>query len=387
MKRKVEIKINGLFFFSSLKNENKYLAVPSINNPRFIIPLKNKKLFQSGLEIHNTAALKNRLIKKILYLSFPLPKLINFQVIYSSNDLNDFLSYVKNKLNIEKLSNAAFYIGTDKNKNRKLTMLLMEENGAKIGILKYPLMKESSYFINNEYEIINKLRNFNFSQIKIPYNIKKLRWNGTEILYEENIFNYCKQISISLDDNIINATIELAQLTMHQNNYGYFNNFIINIKKYLLNHLAINEIFEIIDYIKYKNIPIIQIHGDFVPYNVKIKDNKLFIVDWEFSRLGLPLFDLFHFVFQGKYQIEKMSVEKCLKYVFYKNNLEKYRYYFGKLDFDINSYEENKIIRYLFILYLIDNLLFEDKIKVNPSLIESHYFLALNYILCNYNYL
>jgi thymidylate kinase len=42
-------------------------------------------------------------------------------------------------------------------------------------------------------------------------------------------------------------------------------------------------------------------HGDLTPWNSYSKDNKMFVYDWEFCRLEMPvLFDLFHYVIQGK---------------------------------------------------------------------------------------
>jgi thymidylate kinase len=42
-------------------------------------------------------------------------------------------------------------------------------------------------------------------------------------------------------------------------------------------------------------------HGDLTPWNVYSKDNKVFVYDWEFCRLEMPvLFDFFHYLIQGK---------------------------------------------------------------------------------------
>ena len=42
-------------------------------------------------------------------------------------------------------------------------------------------------------------------------------------------------------------------------------------------------------------------HGDFTPWNMYVKDNQLYIYDWEMCTEGVPVFfDIFHFVFQSE---------------------------------------------------------------------------------------
>jgi thymidylate kinase len=49
-------------------------------------------------------------------------------------------------------------------------------------------------------------------------------------------------------------------------------------------------------------------HGDFTPWNVYSRGKTLFVYDWEFCRRGMPaLFDLFHYVIQGKVFAENAS--------------------------------------------------------------------------------
>jgi thymidylate kinase len=49
-------------------------------------------------------------------------------------------------------------------------------------------------------------------------------------------------------------------------------------------------------------------HGDFTPWNVYSKDQTLFVYDWELCRPQMPaLFDLFHYVIQGKVFAENAS--------------------------------------------------------------------------------
>ncbi|BAV06887.1 Phosphotransferase enzyme family protein [Filimonas lacunae] len=47
-------------------------------------------------------------------------------------------------------------------------------------------------------------------------------------------------------------------------------------------------------------LPVTAAHGDFTPWNVMFKKDKLLMIDWEQSKNSMPfLFDLFHFVYQS----------------------------------------------------------------------------------------
>lgn len=49
-------------------------------------------------------------------------------------------------------------------------------------------------------------------------------------------------------------------------------------------------------------------HGDFTPWNCKMLSNDLYIFDWEmFKEKGLPLEDLFHFVYQQAILVDRIS--------------------------------------------------------------------------------
>jgi thiamine kinase-like enzyme len=180
---------------------------------------------------------------------------------------------------------------------------------------------------------------------------------------------------------IVDASVELALKTGYKKIHSYFDetlNELNNIKE--VN--SFRERYESIsDELSNLGFPPVAVHGDFVLYNMQSDSKRLHLIDWEYFREGLPLFDLFHFVFQGKYQIERMNVERSIEAIFSKDNVEHYRYYLNKIGFNANyaGSQVDKIIKNLFFAYLVDNLLFQRKITPDLDLNYSQYFQGLRY--------
>ncbi|WP_179109013.1 phosphotransferase family protein, partial [Rodentibacter caecimuris] len=51
------------------------------------------------------------------------------------------------------------------------------------------------------------------------------------------------------------------------------------------------KVIDCLDY-KYKKLPLVPCHNDLVPENILISDNKTYFIDWEYSGMNYPLFDI-----------------------------------------------------------------------------------------------
>jgi thiamine kinase-like enzyme len=368
------------FFTDKEKTKNKYLALLNKNNPRIIVPLRNYKLFINGLKIQNTASFKKRIIKKSLIIGYAFFKSIYNNIVYNTTELEELINITKKEIKDNRIFDVSVYVGTAKSKNRKLTFLLMDEFGYNLGILKYPIEKDSRLFIENEFNSLKKIKEFNFNSINFPNEAKLFDFETNKVLYQENIFINTKQLRNELNEIIVNAAIELALKTKGKNIYNYFNKIFNNIGN-IKEMNKFKETYKILS-VELLNLgfPLIYIHGDFALYNMQSDGERLHLIDWEYFRDGLPLFDLFHFVFQGKYQIEKKSVHKCIRDIFNKNNTQFYKCYLSRLNLNISQSDMDKIIQELFFIYLIDNLIFDKSIKTNFDFDKSHFYQALKII-------
>jgi len=367
---------SGLFS-ATVRNDHQYFCIPAVDNPRIIIPFKNKLLFQQGLNIHNTSSFKNRILKTLISSSFILCKIFKRNILYGGFELKNFIKFLNQYNGYGKIEEVAVYCGTKGSINRKFTFLLLDSYGTNLGIIKYPHTKISVNFIKNEYNQLQSLKDNNFNCLKYPSASKLITWRDKSLLYQENIFNDASQINCDLNINIVDAAIELAKSPINsEGDINYFTKYNNLFSEYKIDLTMVDKIIKIFSNLKTVGLPIINVHGDFVPYNMQVENNKVFIIDWEFARSGLPLYDLYHFLFQGLYQIKKYKVEKIINIIFKSSkNSKLLKYYLEELKIDTT------IMNLLFITYLLESLKFDLEIREQNNLSENHFYKALEYIL------
>ena len=89
-------------------------------------------------------------------------------------------------------------------------------------------------------------------------------------------------------------------------------------------------------------------HGDFTPWNMFIKKDLLYIIDWEMSSENIPiLYDLFHYVFQAEILLNQANYGKIKEKIFLALTEDLTCKMTGCFNIDINQH---------FIFYLIFNI-------------------------------
>lgn len=69
------------------------------------------------------------------------------------------------------------------------------------------------------------------------------------------------------------------------------------------------------------NISTCPCHNDLVPENILLNDQSIYFIDWEYSGMNDPLFDIAAFLLES--QLTKTQQELFLKYYFKSNNIDK----------------------------------------------------------------
>jgi thiamine kinase-like enzyme len=135
-----------------------------------------------------------------------------------------------------------------------------------------------------------------------------------------------------------------------------------------------------IEVLRENNIPFVFIHGDYVPYNMKVRNDKLALIDWEYSsESGLPLFDLFTFIYQGGYQIFNKKIEFLIYKILDRSgrNYNYFKKYLEKLNIDV------EMISPLFVIYLTESLLLHFIRRSDADIKNNQFYHGLNYLLKN----
>jgi thymidylate kinase len=282
------------------------IGIQYINNPdgsiRWIWPSKLRRpLF---LKFYSVTSIKSRIIVLMIKLVFLL-RLQNWmfkktQIVFRQTNEIPLIDYMKN--------NWALFTGTC-GPNRKAIVFKETKKGNTF--MKIGLNSNSKMLIRNEVSTINHLKTLapntsvyptimqsgeSFVEIsdiscggKRKTSISSVHLNALKELYEES-----NQAYLIEDLPVwIKLKVDLEKLKSKEDN---------RIPKGLLKKVSF-----LIDSINSKAVIETSFcHGDFTPWNMFVKDDKLHVYDWELSKQEMPVgYDMLHFIIQKGILIER----------------------------------------------------------------------------------
>jgi hypothetical protein len=115
------------------------------------------------------------------------------------------------------------YCGTINSINRKFTFLLFDNNCDTIWYNKFPIDKNSTNFIFNEYSTITFLKSIDFINIVLPGKCEIFEWQAKKLLYQVDIFRNTFKLKNKLNDLIVNASADFGLSTWKDSADEYFN--------------------------------------------------------------------------------------------------------------------------------------------------------------------
>ncbi len=368
--------INQLFT-KDRKAQTKYIALPNAKEPRVILPIANKKVFKQGFEIHNTASPLNRLLKNTATDLFFLLPYFNSKIVYPAQKLYALLEHLKQNLNRNDLYELSLYIGTKNSVNQKLTMQLMDSNYNILYYVKVASTQSAKMYLQKEIDRCNLLSKISIENITVPNIINSFEYDGSLVCIQNNIFEGYHQTGYDLDETLILAYYQFISSNLVQGNSKcYLEKISKQIDSYDLDDKVRQSLVRALVNISRIEFPLSVQHGDFVPYNIKIEKRKYAIIDWEYSFVnGQPFYDLFHFIYQGKHQILKKNARALVKELTENSkNRSLICKYCGMVGI------EHNYINDFFVLYLLEAMDFESKIRSDFRIEESHFYNGLVYL-------
>lgn len=269
---------------------------------RWIQPAQlSKPLF---LKFYSTSSYKSILYAFIIRVIFLL-RIQKHVFKTTTADISVLNLIAENK----KLNNLwAIFTGTE-GPNRKI--LLYQSKDQENTFTKISINKNSELLIANEIKMISELTQFDTKWISYP-NVLEYDKNTIEV---NDISEGGKRSSI-LSPNHLNALQELSNCHIQNNAIKTFS-FWANMKCQLKNISSetdcripngiITKLNYLVSSIDENQIITCNLaHGDFTPWNMLIKNNKLHIYDWELATTCLPKgHDAFHFIIQTGILIER----------------------------------------------------------------------------------
>lgn len=317
-----------------------------INSPngtmRWIFP---KELKHPGfLSLYNSSGLRASIFQQVVKLAYQTQThhLISSGklVLYSKRE-----KYVHQLYAAEDQSFSIF-TGTV-GPNRKV-IIALHQGKTTTNFIKVPLTENATFLVNNEWNHLRCLGQFQFKHIEVPKveplpagimlsNIKprshfhvselqKLHFSALSELYDQTT-RYCKLSSIltwnqSLDDIFYLFT----------NFKESEDSWSMKIRKMIGNLYELSQYFD-----EHVELPIAYSHGDFTPWNMYLDKDRLYVYDWELASLHRPmLFDLFHFIFQTHVLIRRSSFQEIIAAIRKMRKHPSVRRLIGKYDIDFD---------------------------------------------------
>ena len=303
---------NNWFHKIGYHNYLYYAALPG-SAPRIFFPLYPKRFRQKCFSFHSPGSQKARLGLKLLEVMSRLgiiTPLRRHGVIIASQeelkDRNDTLCSWLGEAISQKIENIAIYCGSD-SPRRKITLLAEAQNQGRVTdlVVKIADTPEGAAAIRQESEALQALEGARLF-CEVPQLLLEDTWKGHAVQVQS-------ALPLSVGPQIPELTVNhlklLAALSrMNRQKIPFretpawksieiaweanaFEKWPLPAQK-LLENLLSEEM---------GNVQLVchRIHGDFAPWNIRVKKDKLYVFDWEDSiPNGLPFSDTFHFIYR-----------------------------------------------------------------------------------------
>jgi hypothetical protein len=312
---------------NNFTSNNNYIYLPTKNNPKVMLSIDNKIIKNNSFKLYNPFSNKAKIFKTIL------KNLCNFQFICNKlsekKSNSQFIKYLNKKFNKKFIS--SIYIATEKDK----FVLQLQSDNTIFGYLKYPLNKIGKKRVLNEkkaieifsnLKIIEKYLLFDYFE-NTPFLVLK-PLEGEFSIYDK------KEILIILEKM---KRDKKFQLKNHPR--------IEKIKNSLKNNLDLKNRFEKIIDNSVESFQLVYEHGDFAPWNIIKKKNKLIPFDFEyFEENGLEYMDMIKYYYQIGKLLKKYKNYNLVKFIFSHFNIPEKEILFQIFIFNeiLRKIEENK---------------------------------------------
>ncbi len=281
-----------------------YAMLPSGDAPRLLLPLGPSNVTLQGTQIFTPYAFRARIAKGLLAASLRLGW---------SNWLSDrLLVTVPDRLPLESLVSEvtgvskpvfAFWLGTA-NKYWKLTVQVMQADGEILGYVKLPLSQEATDRVRYEATVLQRLGSLATLRPYIPRVLYASEWMGKYLLFQSAVEGQPGLTKLSeVHEQFLQMLRPLcptqkgAHDLVEEVACRWRNSeSLLDTEWRVFGERALNRAGR---ELAGAMIPCGIAHGDFAPWNTRMRDGHLFVFDWESAAWGTPiLWDKFHFEVQ-----------------------------------------------------------------------------------------
>lgn len=288
---------------------NHYAGLPAAK-PRIYIPLNSSRLRTKGLFFHSPGSLKAKagllIARTLSSLGIKSHLMRNVVSIFSASKNisgeNSLVGWISGKIGYG-ISDLVVYAGSE-SERRKITALAIAEKGGADVVVKIADTQLATEAIRQESDALRVIVKTTLAGY-VPKVIFEGFYEKYYIQIQEALSPNGGQIG-SLTDRHFEFLSELSKVGRRVcplEKTSVWQKVKAQIEDFDVDDLPI-EVARVADYVLSDKVASMKIcchriHGDFAPWNIRVKHGKLFVFDWEDSiEDGLPFLDILHFIYR-----------------------------------------------------------------------------------------
>jgi Phosphotransferase enzyme family len=280
-----------------------FALLPSIENTRWLVPRNAETRIVNGLEMYPSFSTRARVYKSFAARMAALgwPGWAANSVCVSSKGLLPIEKLIQ-RITDEKNPQFSLSLGTA-SLNRKLTVQVMRCSGEIIAYLKLPLTQAADYRIQNESSVIEAL-NGTAIRTHVPRILYFGKWRNGSLLVQSALSGESGPIRMGPShEHFLRLMHGVRQMKQPGS---------VLVRKAAESSRGLGaalgstwtdlaaEVFRVAErMLAGREINCSLSHGDFAPWNTRVRENGLNVVDWEMATWDAPSsWDKFHFLVQ-----------------------------------------------------------------------------------------
>lgn len=364
----------------------KYTMLPNFGDWRIISPLNRRTTTKNSFQLYNNITLRQRTIKTLFSSAAEMgimPYLAPNYLLIASKENNFSLPVVRQAIrDIWGMTDFEMAVRRcSAGKGNKAILQVMESNGKIKGFIKITGSLSRKKYLKNEFDILQKLNKIKFQHFFVPkvkgYITDQKQWLLL-IDAEDKTFN---AVRLKVSSKIVQCLIDLNLNTRKYSKLEgskflrHCLSLIQEERDPAIKSLAEKAVNQALSGLKDISIPFGMAHRDFVAWNIREDAKKLFIIDWEWAmEEHIPCMDFFHFVILGQLTNTSKDIFKIIEKAFSRTGRtsELFKYYCHQINIASDR------AYYLFLLYLVDWVLFERANEAPSGASSSEYVSLLN---------
>ena len=282
----------------------RFAVLPSRNQPRWLLPLSTGRRAIDGFELYTPYSRLARVLKALVVgvRATGLRAWARHNVLVAAR-VPLAIEKLASEVTGEKHITFAFSVGTP-GSVQKLTIQLMNGEGAILGYMKMPLKEPAERRLRHEAQVLQKLHSFPQLRAYIPKVLFAGDWDGPYVLFQSAVKGEVGTVRLTQQHEEFLDTLHDCAPTMLpgrklvQKIAQRWNQIAprLGTKWQRLGRDALKAASHDLDTAR---IACGIHHGDFVSWNTRVGPQNLFVFDWESAAWEVPvMWDKFHFLAQ-----------------------------------------------------------------------------------------